>query len=1002
MGEDRFDEDKFMKALLKLKDTQESIHSFTGWCIQSQNRKQSFKMARCWTKVIKKVRVEQKLTLFYLVNDILQRSNQKGYSDLVDKFRGAVKEALPHLKEEKIAQKVQRCITIWGERTVFDAEYIEELNTLIDMTPKNEDSEIIENFQSNELCKQIKIMKALEDDADYKLKTLKENDLENKDLELMKAKLKDKSSGNSHVSQFHDGTKRMEAYIKAMEKEVTKRKQVIELLCQGRKYYDSLYGEAEIVATAYTNFGTRVINVETRLKDKIPILLTTAATSPLPSPDYDAPSPQGEADLNLPDDESPLVSHTPPGPPPDISHTPPGRPPTPPGRSYTPPLSGLNRSFTPPTPGSQAGRSYTPPPPITPPRNHSPPQTDLATRLANTNAKFSSGDGLQHSFFDTLSQEPTLSTYHHKDTESHRPPHPDPHNDYRGENNHRYTGRDTNNHHQRDLTREAMTIPKDAVSDFLTKIAHGEVIGSHDTLFNTTGGDHKRRKLSETGSYSSHDTSYGASNVYGQAEPTTGGWLNSQSYQGTDSTNEDQQVWSQEPVPDWLQTEDNDEENFVENHALERLRRAATKNQGSSNLISLTGSPAVRDTGAEGSIDGNPVSEDMELSEEEEGEIHDEPTWPPTSSVDGFAYRHTAPPPSLRQVMTNGNTDVGLPPPNSPMLTTLPPNLATLPPAGMGLSSGAPIMGLASSTAAAIGGVPPGAPPGILDIPPPPFRVPPPVQESPVLAEKPLAAGANMWQQPPPLETVTPPSTPFSTPAAFSNPPPSATFVTPPPVVSKPPPISTSATNLVDFQRSNSFDRPPITIPNKEIIHPNNDNAHDVPFSREEATDSADCYEDKKQDSSFDLEEMEHFHNMHSVDEIDEISPFSDNVIVEANNKSDYDHQLENGSRSGDRGRFQSDNNQFRGARGTGFDSRGGRGMGFDSRGGGRGGQDRGGGRFMNSPSPQRGSFRGGFERGRGGMERGRGFGGRVGGNVGDRGMRRPLRRPFGGFRGGW
>ena len=33
-------------------------------------------------------------------------------------------------------------------------------------------------------------MKALEDDADYKLKTLKENDLENKDIEEIKAKLK--------------------------------------------------------------------------------------------------------------------------------------------------------------------------------------------------------------------------------------------------------------------------------------------------------------------------------------------------------------------------------------------------------------------------------------------------------------------------------------------------------------------------------------------------------------------------------------------------------------------------------------------------------------------------------------------------------------------------------------------------------------------------------------------------------------------------------------------
>ena len=37
---------------------------------------------------------------------------------------------------------------------------------------------------------QIKIMKALEDDADYKLKTLKENDLDIRDIEEMKLRLK--------------------------------------------------------------------------------------------------------------------------------------------------------------------------------------------------------------------------------------------------------------------------------------------------------------------------------------------------------------------------------------------------------------------------------------------------------------------------------------------------------------------------------------------------------------------------------------------------------------------------------------------------------------------------------------------------------------------------------------------------------------------------------------------------------------------------------------------
>ena len=50
---DKFEEEKFMKILVNLKDTQESIQGFSGWCIK--NRKAAYKMARCWIKVIKKV-----------------------------------------------------------------------------------------------------------------------------------------------------------------------------------------------------------------------------------------------------------------------------------------------------------------------------------------------------------------------------------------------------------------------------------------------------------------------------------------------------------------------------------------------------------------------------------------------------------------------------------------------------------------------------------------------------------------------------------------------------------------------------------------------------------------------------------------------------------------------------------------------------------------------------------------------------------------------------------
>ena len=116
---DKFEEEKFMKILVNLKDTQESIQGFSGWCIK--NRKAAYKMARCWIKVIKKVslcllmiisvltsnirlqvRIEQKLVLFYLVNDIVQHSAKRNYGELLDKFRSGIKEAMPHLKVNEI------------------------------------------------------------------------------------------------------------------------------------------------------------------------------------------------------------------------------------------------------------------------------------------------------------------------------------------------------------------------------------------------------------------------------------------------------------------------------------------------------------------------------------------------------------------------------------------------------------------------------------------------------------------------------------------------------------------------------------------------------------------------------------------------------------------------------------------------------------------------------------------------------------------------------------
>ncbi len=76
----------------------------------------------------------------------------------------------------------------------------------------------------------MKIMKALEDDTDYRNKTLKEGELDLGDVEMLRQGLKDREHGNSFISDFEEGRKRMEQYIKALEREVGKRRQVVELL----------------------------------------------------------------------------------------------------------------------------------------------------------------------------------------------------------------------------------------------------------------------------------------------------------------------------------------------------------------------------------------------------------------------------------------------------------------------------------------------------------------------------------------------------------------------------------------------------------------------------------------------------------------------------------------------------------------------------------------------------------------------------------------------------
>ena len=60
-SKESFDDVKFMKELVHLRDTQEAIQSLSAWCIK--NKKSAYKIARCWVKVTKKGKNFSKINL---------------------------------------------------------------------------------------------------------------------------------------------------------------------------------------------------------------------------------------------------------------------------------------------------------------------------------------------------------------------------------------------------------------------------------------------------------------------------------------------------------------------------------------------------------------------------------------------------------------------------------------------------------------------------------------------------------------------------------------------------------------------------------------------------------------------------------------------------------------------------------------------------------------------------------------------------------------------------
>ncbi|XP_057330980.1 regulation of nuclear pre-mRNA domain-containing protein 2 isoform X2 [Microplitis mediator] len=294
-----FDAEFFEKRLQNLKDSQDSIQSLSSWCLE--RRPHHKKIVASWLQVLKKVKVEHRLTLFYLANDVIQYSKRKNF-EFVESWGTTLQRATTMVRDEKVKHRILRIFKIWDQRQVYDEEFLADLSGLISAAPKKkaEPQPIVvpEEFQAALLISTMRSCATLEQATDARLRDLRESNVDIDNAEELCASLKDRRHVEDAEKEVEIAVSNVENYVRALEAEIRERAQVLELLEQADQFYETQRGEVKIVANAYRNFGSRVKNLKKKLDELLPTL-----TSPIPSPDINAPSPSPDSDIELPGDE---------------------------------------------------------------------------------------------------------------------------------------------------------------------------------------------------------------------------------------------------------------------------------------------------------------------------------------------------------------------------------------------------------------------------------------------------------------------------------------------------------------------------------------------------------------------------------------------------------------------------------------------------------------------------------------------------------------------------
>ncbi|XP_003389152.1 PREDICTED: regulation of nuclear pre-mRNA domain-containing protein 2-like [Amphimedon queenslandica] len=263
-----FSKSALEEKLRRLTSSQESIETLSLWIIH--HKANASVIAETWSETFYQTDPDRKILLFYLINDVLQNSRRKGVTVFSEIFSSRLKQATFLVRGLKIQTSVERIIHIWRERRVFEEEYLNELDEILESKNVAAQSEKID-FKISLLEDSLVELGKFEGEMKIKSSALSQLPIDVSSTSSL-SQLKDKSAGAQFKQDFNNASVKLQEFTECTAIEVTERKNVIDLIKDCKTYHKQHKRELERLLKDYRQLQTHLETLNKKLTEKVEVL----------------------------------------------------------------------------------------------------------------------------------------------------------------------------------------------------------------------------------------------------------------------------------------------------------------------------------------------------------------------------------------------------------------------------------------------------------------------------------------------------------------------------------------------------------------------------------------------------------------------------------------------------------------------------------------------------------------------------------------------------------